>query len=112
MITVKVSASKEYDVLIGSGLLASLGNETAKVVKPGRAVIVSDSNIWPLYGNVASESLKNAPSFVTEYSLISLASTGSAGKAIQKITATTSSTFIILVNVIEKSLFPYFSIQF
>ena len=60
MITVKVSASKEYDVLIGSGLLASLGDETAKVVKPGRAVIVSDSNVWPLYGNVASESLKNA----------------------------------------------------
>ena len=60
MITVKVSASKEYDVLIGSGLLASLGDETAKVVKPGRAVIVSDSNVWPLYGNIASESLKNA----------------------------------------------------
>jgi len=60
MITVKVSASKEYDVHIGSGLLARLGDETAKVVKPGRAVIVSDSNVWPLYGNVASESLKNA----------------------------------------------------
>ena len=56
MITVKVSASKEYDVHIGSGRLANLGEETANVVKPGRAVIVSDSNVWPLYGNVASES--------------------------------------------------------
>ena len=60
MNTVHVRASKEYDVLIGSGLLRSLGALSANVVKTGKAVIVSDSNVWPLYGSVATKSLQDA----------------------------------------------------
>ena len=58
MKTVKVSASKEYDVIIGAGLLPDLGRRVANVLHPGKAVIVSDSHVWPLYGEVAAESLK------------------------------------------------------
>lgn len=64
MKTVKVSASKEYEVLIGSGLLSVLGAKAAMVTKPGKTAIVSDSNVWPLYGGIAEQSL-NAAGFET-----------------------------------------------
>ena len=67
MNAVKVNASKEYEVLIGKGLLSLLGSETAKIIKPGKAVIVSDSNVWPLYGEFASNSLKASGFDVTHY---------------------------------------------
>ena len=67
MKTVKVSASKEYDVLIGSGLLAQLGEKAVQVTRPGKAAIVSDSNVWPLYGEIAANSLKAAGFEVISY---------------------------------------------
>ena len=67
MITVKVSASKEYSVIIGSGLLSNLGTEAAKAVKPCKAAIVSDSNVWPLYGEIAAKSLIEAGFDVFSY---------------------------------------------
>lgn len=60
MNVVKVNASTAYEVMIGSGLLSSLGQEVAKVTKVGKAAIVSDSNVWPLYGKTAQKSLENA----------------------------------------------------
>lgn len=60
MNTVHVRASKEYDVLVGSGLIRNLGHEVARVVKIGKAAIVSDSNVWPLYGNTVESSLQDA----------------------------------------------------
>ena len=59
MKTVTVTASKTYDVLIGSGILSDLGAETAKLGKSSKIAIVSDSNVWPLYGKIASDSLEN-----------------------------------------------------
>ena len=60
MKTIHVTASAAYDVKIGIGLLATLGTETASLCKAARAAIVSDSNVWPLYGRQAEESLNNA----------------------------------------------------
>lgn len=59
MKTVHVTASNEYDVLIGEGLLNALGIYTALVCS-GKICIVSDSNVWPLYGRAAQASLENA----------------------------------------------------
>ena len=59
MKTVTVTASKTYDVLIGSGILSDLGAETAKLGKARKIAIVSDNNVWPLYGRIASDSLEN-----------------------------------------------------
>ena len=67
MKTVKVNASKEYEVLIGKGLLSHLGVEAAKIVKPGNTVIVSDSHVWPLYGEKAAQSLAAAGFQTTHY---------------------------------------------
>ena len=60
MKTVIVSASRSYRVHIGAGLLGTLGEEAAALIKPGKAAILSDSNVWPLYGKTATESLEKA----------------------------------------------------
>ncbi len=60
MKTIQIRASKEYSVQIGPGLLYSLGAEAAAVCKPGRAAIVSDSHVYPLYGEAAEKSLQQA----------------------------------------------------
>lgn len=60
MKTITVSASKTYNVKIGDRLLDTLGREAAAVCKPGKAAIISDSNVWPLYGDIAEKSLQSA----------------------------------------------------
>lgn len=64
MNTVSVTASKNYQVHIGSGLLDELGTYTLSVKKQCKAAIISDSNVWPIYGKHAEDSL-NASGFET-----------------------------------------------
>lgn len=58
MKTVPIHASSEYSVKIGSGLLSGLGHDLAQMVIGRTAVIVSDSNVWPIYGEIVENSLK------------------------------------------------------
>ena len=51
MRTVHITASTEYDVLIGEGLIDRSGELTAKVVKPCRCMIVADDTVDELYGD-------------------------------------------------------------
>ena len=60
MKTVTVNASKSYGIKIGSGLLSTLGAEASALGRAEKAAIVSDSNVFPLYGKTAEDSLKNA----------------------------------------------------
>ena len=60
MKTVTVNASKTYDIHIGSGLLSKLGTYAKALGKAQKICIVSDSTVWPLYGNTVEESLTNA----------------------------------------------------
>lgn len=60
MNTVHVTASRSYDVLIGAGLLDTLGSHVAAFKKVKKVCIVSDSNVWPLYGSRSETSLSNA----------------------------------------------------
>lgn len=64
---VKVNASTAYEVRIAPGLLSAIGTEAAKVTKVGIAAIVSDSNVWPLYGNAVKESLESSGFSVLSY---------------------------------------------
>lgn len=57
MKTVSVHTSKNYDVLIGSGLLTSLGSLLKPITKATKVAVVSDSNVWPLYGNPVVDAL-------------------------------------------------------
>ena len=57
---IKVNASKEYDVIIGEGLLSSLGERCVSLLGKNRAVIVTDSNVASLWLDEAKASLENA----------------------------------------------------
>ena len=67
MNTVTVRASKQYDILIGSGLLPTLGAEAKKLGKAQKICVVSESNVYPLYGAAVEESLKSAGFSVVSY---------------------------------------------
>ena len=60
MNTVTVSASKSYNILIGSGLLSNLGAEIIKLGKVSNICIVSDTNVWPLYGDSVKNNLESS----------------------------------------------------
>ena len=60
MTTITVSASKTYDVLIGAGILPKLGEYALPLCKGRTAAIVSDSNVWPLWGQAVENSLRSA----------------------------------------------------
>ena len=59
MKTVTVNASKHYDIKIGSGLLQTIGAEVKCLGKAENICIVSDSNVWPLYGKIVETNLRN-----------------------------------------------------
>lgn len=60
MTTVTVNASKRYDIKIGAGLLSSLGSEVAVLGKVKKVCVVSESTVFPLYGEIAVSSLIRA----------------------------------------------------
>ena len=57
---IKVGTGKEYDVLIGSGLLDGAGEMIARACPGRRAVIVTDSNVGGYYGEKLAESLSRS----------------------------------------------------
>ena len=60
MKTVTVSASGTYQVRIGSGLLQTLPEALGQICKAKIIAIISDSNVWPLYGPQLASSMTNA----------------------------------------------------
>ena len=60
MNTIHIAASREYDVLIGHGLLDELGTLVAGVVDAKTAAIVSDDSVFALYGKRAAAALERA----------------------------------------------------
>jgi len=60
MRTVTVNASKSYNIQIGPGLLTSLGTEAKKLGKAKKVALVSETNVYPLYGDVAEISLRDS----------------------------------------------------
>ena len=60
MNTVIVNTFKSYEIKIGSGLLKSIGQEAVTLGKATKVCIVSDSNVFPLYGQCVTDSLIQA----------------------------------------------------
>ena len=67
MNAVTVRASRQYDILIGQGLLPTLGAEAKKLGKAQKVCVISETTVYPLYGAVAEESLKSAGFSVVSY---------------------------------------------
>lgn len=64
---ITVKASQNYDVLIGSGILKDAGKYAADILKSRRTMIVSDDNVYPLYGATLKKSLEDAGFEVSEF---------------------------------------------
>ncbi len=57
MTTIEVNASKHYTVELGRGLLPLIGQRVQELRKVRKVCIVSESNVWPLYGAAVDGSL-------------------------------------------------------
>jgi 3-dehydroquinate synthase len=61
LIEVSVGLSRvPYNVLIGAGAVSSCGELISRVLKPSRCVVVTDSNVAPLYADAVEMSLAHA----------------------------------------------------
>ena len=66
--TIHINASKSYDVLIGRNLLAGIGKQLLSTLKKaGKIAVISDSNVFPLYGPAVTESLTGSGFQVVTY---------------------------------------------
>ena len=65
--TINVSASRCYDIHIGRGLLAKLGDFIRPLLGECRLAVLTDSNVDALYGNAIVEHLSNAGYNVCKY---------------------------------------------
>ncbi len=88
---VTVNASRRYDIKIGGGLLATVGREISALGKVERVCIVSDSTVFPLYGNVVKKSVENEGISVCTY----VFPAGEQSK--------TAQTFLSLVNFLAEN---------
>lgn len=57
---ITVKASKEYQVIIGNDLLSEIDLFCRQVAAPDKIAIISDSNVWPIYGANVQTVLTNA----------------------------------------------------
>ncbi len=64
---IHIKASKEYDVLIGEGLLEKAGTYAAKICSPRLAAVITDDNVAPLYLEKLCASLADAGFDTVEY---------------------------------------------
>ena len=61
MKTITVKASRNYDVLIGENLLEDIGIHIFRALKRTcKIAVISDSNVYPIYGNLVKEQLTNS----------------------------------------------------
>jgi len=60
MNTIKVNASRSYSVVVGNGLLEQLVTYLTGIKKNPKIAIISDDNVWPIYGNKVIEHIHDA----------------------------------------------------
>ena len=57
---ITVEASKTYDVIVGSQLIQKISSYLPSLNNGTRMAIISDSNVWPLYGKLLKNQLELA----------------------------------------------------
>ncbi len=68
MPTVSLSLGKRsYDVLVANGILESIGYHVNRLRLDGKAALISDTNVFPLYGAQVKQSLEEAGFIVSTH---------------------------------------------
>lgn len=60
MQTITIHTSRQYDVIIGRNILSQAGKLTMERIAGRKAAIISDANVWPVYGKLVAESFEAA----------------------------------------------------
>ena len=60
MNTIRIQASKDYPIHIGGNLIPEIGLYASQLEKCKKVCIVSDTNVFPLYGDVVRKSLESS----------------------------------------------------
>lgn len=60
MKTLHIATGKPYDIIIERGIIDQCGTYVREVSRAKKAMIISDSNVFPIYGGRAEVSLKQA----------------------------------------------------
>lgn len=69
MNTIRVKTSKEYDIIIDSGILRNSGELCKRVVSGKRILILTDTNVAKLYAQETASAFKNSGFDVTIYTV-------------------------------------------
>lgn len=64
---IPVEASRKYDVLVGNGILGDAGIFFREFIEPCKALIITDTNVEPLYCDTVTTSLLNSGYNVSHY---------------------------------------------
>lgn len=91
MNTVTVTASKTYDILIGPNVLSCLVSRVKALGKVQKVCIVSESTVFPLYGEAVKQSLEQAGFSISSFVF-------PAGEASKN-----GTTFLSLLNVLAEN---------
>lgn len=90
MKTVTIDVSKTYEIKIGTGLLETIGQEVNLLGRASKVCIVSDSNVYPLYGQTVKLSLESAGLTVNSF----VVQAGEASK--------NTENFVLLLNTLAQ----------
>ena len=60
MKVITINTSKTYEVMIGPGLIAEIGPRIQALKGTCRCAVISDSNVWGIYGSQVTASLEKA----------------------------------------------------
>ena len=69
MNTIEVKASKEYSIHIAPALISQIGAHISEIKRNCHIAIISDSNVWPIYGQTVTTALADA-GFTSVYYVI------------------------------------------
>ena len=64
---ITVKASRDYDVIIGTSLLDKIDTFVGSVQANASVAIISDDNVWPLYGGMVADRLSKSGYRVVRY---------------------------------------------
>ena len=65
---IEIKTDKPYEVIVEDGILDCAGEKIAPLVRPGsRAMIVSETNVFPIYGERLKASLEKAGIHTAEF---------------------------------------------
>ena len=62
---ISVNASEDYDVIVGNNILSKSGEYAAKICGNCKAAVISDSNVFPIYGSIIENSINTSNNVIS-----------------------------------------------